>query len=100
MSKAAWGVGTRLATAVLLLASVSCGTLTRQGTSPAYLIVQELEAASGADDTTFNGVLLSDVITVVDGSSSVFNDVARVTVGPGPQEPRPAAPPGPPPPAD
>ena len=91
MSKAAWSAGTRLATAVLVLASVSCGTLTRQGTSPSYLIVQELEAASGADDTTFNGVLLSDVLTVVDGSPSIFNDVARVTFGLGLKDPGPAA---------
>jgi len=91
MSKAAWSFGTRLATAVLVLASVSCGTLTRQGTSPAYLIVQELEAASGADDTTFNGVLLSDVVTVVDGNPSIFNDVARVTFGLGLKDPGPAA---------
>ena len=73
MSKAAWSAGTRLATAVLVLASVSCGTLTRQGTSPSYLIVQELEAASGADDTTFNGVLLSDVLTVVDTARPVWS---------------------------
>jgi hypothetical protein len=92
MTKAVWSAGPRLAAAVVLvLASVSCGTLTRQGTSASYLIVDALEGASGADDTTFNGVLLSDVITVVNGVPSTFNDLARVTFSLGLKDPGPAS---------
>jgi hypothetical protein len=92
MTKAVWSAAPRLAVAVVLvLASVSCGKLTMQGTSSSYLIVDALEAASGADDTTFNGVLLSDVVTVVDGNPSVFNDLARVTFSLGLKDPGPAS---------
>jgi hypothetical protein len=91
MNKAVWGAGTRLATAAALILASACGTLTRQGTSPSYLIVQTLEAASGADDTTFGGVLLSDVVTVVDGNPTIFNDVARVQFTLGLKDPGPAS---------
>ena len=65
---------------ILLLASVSCGDLVRQGTGSSYLIVNELEARSGADSAgEFSGVLRSDVVTMVDGSSTIFDDPARVT---------------------
>lgn len=63
---------------VLLLASISCGDLTRQGTSSSYLIVTALEGASGADPGEFGGTISSDVITVVDGSPTIFNDLGRV----------------------
>jgi hypothetical protein len=91
MNKALWCAGTRLAGVALLLASTSCGTQTRQGTSPAYLIVKALDAASGADENTFGGVLLSDVVTVVDGTPSTFNDVARVQFTLGLKDPGSAA---------
>lgn len=92
MNKAVWSAGARLACGVgLVFASTSCGTLTRQGTSPSYLIVQSIEAASGADSTAFNGVLLSDVVTIVDGNPSIFNDVARAQVSLGLKDPGPAA---------
>lgn len=88
MTKAVWSAGTRLACAVVLvLASVSCGTLTRQGTASSYLIIQTLEAASGAEPGAFTGVLLSDVVTVVDGSPSIFNDVARAQFSLGLKDP-------------
>lgn len=64
--------------AVVILASISCGDLTRQGTSPAYLVITQLEAASGAEPGEFGGTLSSDVITLVEGVPTVFNDVGRV----------------------
>jgi hypothetical protein len=80
MNKTVWSTGTRLGSAVVLvLASVSCGTLTRQGTSPAYLIIQSMEAARGSEVTAFGSFLLSDVVTVVDDVPTTFNDIARVT---------------------
>jgi hypothetical protein len=91
MTKAVWTVGTWLVTAVLVLGSVSCGELTRQGTSPSYLIVQTMEAASGADPGTFGNPLLSDVVTVVNQVPTIFNDLARVQFTLGLKDPGAAA---------
>jgi hypothetical protein len=79
MTKVVWGAGLHLAIIVSVgLVSASCGDLTRQGTSPSYLIVGSLEGASGATPEEFGGTLQSDVQTVVNDSPSTFNDVARV----------------------
>src|SRR5512147_3027085 len=79
MTKAVWGARIRLAGLLTLIVfSSSCGDLTRQGTAPSYLIVTLLEAASGADQSTFQTNLLSDVITVVDGNPTYFNDLGKV----------------------
>ena len=92
MTKAVWGVGTRLAGTVgLILASVSCGSLTRQGTSSSYLIITSLEAAPGGVTAgTFGSVLLSDVIVVKDGVASIYSDQGRVTFGLGLKDPGPS----------
>jgi hypothetical protein len=75
MTKAVWGAGLHLTIVVSLsLAATSCGDLTRQGTSPSYLIVSSIEGASGAKPEEFGATLNSDVQT----KSSTFNDVARV----------------------
>jgi hypothetical protein len=77
--KAVWGgVIGRTVTALAVVALTSCGDLTRQGTASSYLIVSSLEAASGAQPSQFGGTLQSDVITVVDSVSTVFNDIGRV----------------------
>ena len=79
MTKVVWGAGIRRgAVLVLLLASISCGTQTRQGTSSSYLIISLLEGASGADPGAFGATVASDVITVVDGVSTFFGDPGRV----------------------
>lgn len=92
MSKAVWSAGIRLATAVVLvLASVSCGTLTRQGTSSSYLVIESIEVAPGNDPGTFVAFLLSDVVTVVDNVATIFNDVARVNFSLGLKDPGPAS---------
>jgi hypothetical protein len=64
---------------LFLLASVSCGDLVRQGTSSAYLIVTELEAAPGADDDEYQGTLRSDVLTIVEDVPTIYDDPARVS---------------------
>jgi hypothetical protein len=87
MTKAVWAVGARLAIAGLILGTASCGTLTRQGTSPAYLIVQTMDASSGADPGTFGNPLLSDVVTVVNQVPTTFNDLARVQFSLGLKDP-------------
>jgi hypothetical protein len=80
MTKAVWGARVRLAGAIVaLLATVSCGDLSRQGTASTYLIVSSLEAASGAAPSTFSTNLASDVITVVNDFPTVFADGGQVT---------------------
>ncbi len=64
--------------AILVLASASCGEMTRQGTASSFLAVETLEAASGAEPGEFGGDLASDVITVVNGTPTAFADIARV----------------------
>lgn len=69
---------------------VSCGKLTTQGTGSSYLIVESLEASSGGGEDEFAGDLESDVLTVVNGSGTVFQDVGRVTFALGLKDPGPA----------
>ena len=91
MTKAVWTVGAWLATVVMILGSASCGELTRQGTSPSYLVVQTMEASSGADPGTFGNPLLSDVVTVVNQVPTFFNDLARVSFALGLKDPGPSS---------
>jgi hypothetical protein len=75
-------------TVALLLASVSCGDVARTGRSPSILVIQSIEAASGADPGTLSGFLLSDVQTLVeaqvDGETvmvpTVYNDIGEATL--------------------
>jgi hypothetical protein len=75
-----------LAVAGLALAGASCGEVARTGKSPAYLIVELMEAASGAEDNDFHTNLLSDVETLIEVTvsgqqvrvPSYFNDLGRV----------------------
>ncbi len=70
------------------LATTSCGEVARTGRSPAYLIVDLVEAASGAEPDTLVTNLLSDVQTLVQttvGTQTIttptfFNDLGRVTL--------------------
>jgi hypothetical protein len=79
MTKAVRGAGTLACAVILVAASVSCGDMARDGQASSFLIISSLEAASGADTTPiFGGDLRSDVITVVDGSATIFNDLGRV----------------------
>lgn len=88
MTKAVWGAGIRLAGAVsLVIASVSCGDLVRQGTASSYLVMAELLAASGADPGAFSGTLASDVVTVKDGAAGIFGDFGRATLRLGLKDP-------------
>jgi hypothetical protein len=71
----------RLTIAFLLAAvSASCGDLQRQGQSASYLLIGALQGAPGSDPSTFGGTLPSDVITVVDGTPTVFNDLGQIAV--------------------
>lgn len=88
MTKAVWSAGLRLAAAVgLVLAPVSCGSLTRQGTASSFLMITELLAASGADPGAFSGTLDSDVITVKDDVAGIFGDLGKATLKLGLKDP-------------
>lgn len=75
------------AVAAAAVAAASCGDVARTGQSPAFVIIDSIEAASGADDSQYYSFLLSDVQTMVrqqvDGREvrvpTSFNDPARVT---------------------
>lgn len=77
-----------VAAMALLAGSVSCGNVADTGRAPTIVVVDSLEAASGAEPGNMGGFLLSDVQTLVTqtvGGSSVrvpviFNDVARATM--------------------
>jgi hypothetical protein len=71
---------------ILLLASVSCGDMVRQGTGSSYLIINSLEGAPGGDPGDFTGTLRSDVLT----ENSIFNDIGRVSFQLGLKDPGPA----------
>ena len=66
------------------LSVAGCGEMARTGQSPAYLIIEALEGASGADPNAFGTVLASDVVTLVDvpGQTqrvpTIFADLGRV----------------------
>lgn len=49
----------------LALGGAACGHLNENGRSPSYLIIDNLEAASGAKPGTFSNTLASDVVTNV-----------------------------------
>jgi hypothetical protein len=81
--------GMKVIAAIALLAgSVSCGEVIRQDKAPVLVIIDSLEAASGADPGNMSGFLLSDVQTLVEQSvggetvmvPTIFNDVGQVTL--------------------
>jgi hypothetical protein len=88
---------------VALFAS-ACGDVSRTGRSPAYLVLGNLEGASGADPDQFGGTLHSDVITIVEVSRgddtffvpTFFNDVGRATFRVALKDPGPTLTPTPP----
>jgi hypothetical protein len=62
--------------ACLAAMTAGCGDFVRQDQTSGILIIDALEAASGAEDTlTFAGTLQSDVVT-----GGVFSDAGRVTL--------------------
>ena len=78
----------RVAAVALVVGSVSCGDVVRQDRAPVLVVIDTMEAASGADPGTMTGFLLSDVQTLVeqqvDGEAvrvpTIFNDVGQATM--------------------
>ena len=77
--KAVWGgrVSGVLMLLTLTLGAASCGDVSRQGTGSSFMILNQLEAARGDEPNRFINTLNSDVITIVDDSPSIFNDLGR-----------------------
>jgi hypothetical protein len=76
-----------LVVAAALLGATACGEVARTGRSPAFLVIDRLEGASGADPEQFGTVVFSDVQTLVertvDGTETqvptIFADLGRAT---------------------
>jgi hypothetical protein len=80
--KAVWGgtaarLGITAAVLVSAIVAAACGDVSRQGTGSSYLVLNQLEAASGAQPTRFQNTLNSDVVTIVDDVPTIFNDLGR-----------------------
>jgi hypothetical protein len=75
--------------AAATLASASCGDAARTGRAPVTLVIQAIEAASGAQPDDYGSLLYSDVQTLVERTvgeeqvrvPTIFSDVGRVTLG-------------------
>jgi hypothetical protein len=76
-----------LAIVGLTLFATSCGSVVREGAGTSFLIINGMQAASGAEPEEFGGFLMSDVLTVVDDVPSLFNDAGRVTLSLGLKDP-------------
>lgn len=79
-------IGRFIAVGAVLALLPSCASEhTRTGSSPAYVIVDSVQGASGADPGTFGVPLLSDVVTLVEATvgteqvrvPTIFNDLAE-----------------------
>lgn len=80
----------RLATLLLTASAVltsACGEVARTGRSPALLVIDSLEGASGAQPDAFGGTLASDVLTLIEQDvngqtvlvPTIFGDIGRAT---------------------
>jgi len=76
-------------TAAVAAATVSCGDAVRQGSAPAYLVVDSLQGSPGNKPGTLGNPISSDVLTIVTtgGTCSltnpcptVFDDVGQVVL--------------------
>jgi hypothetical protein len=82
------GIVRTVPVAALLVLSVSCGDVARTGRSPVMLVIDVLEAASGAQPDAFHNVLFSDVETLVDQQingqtvriATIYSDMGRATL--------------------
>lgn len=64
--------------AALVLSSASCGSVIRDGSSPVYLVIDNLRATPGMSNAgTFQDNLFSDVVTK---NGSFFSDLGRVSM--------------------
>src|SRR5262245_18445057 len=69
-----------LAVAAAAVSVTVCGELVHESRSPSQLVIVTLEGASGAAPGAFGNTIASDVLTVVNNRSTIFNDVGRITL--------------------
>jgi hypothetical protein len=78
-----------LAGLLVLVSTLSCGDVARQGRGPMYLVIDSLTATRGGGATEASNVLLSDVVTNIttplpcaptSPCPTVFNDTGAVTL--------------------
>ena len=79
-------VGVGLAALALAVGVAGCGKASRTGRSPVYLVITNLQGASGADPSKMSAVLYSDVVTLVKSGGSntekvptIYPDLGQVT---------------------
>lgn len=77
----------RLAVFAIAVAATSCTDSVRQGTGSSFLIVDNMQAASGAEPDDLGSTLQSDVVTFVDDAPTIFNDLGQVTFSLGLKDP-------------
>jgi hypothetical protein len=74
---------------LVAMLSAGCGEMSRQGRSPAQVVIQSLQGASGATPGTFGNPVLSDVETLLTTPApctpdtpcpTFFNDLGQVTM--------------------
>ena len=69
-----------VAIAAAALGVAGCGEYVRSSRSPSQLVIVTLEGASGAVPGTFGNTVTSDVVTTVNGQTTIFNDLGRITL--------------------
>ena len=75
-----WGSRLRFALAFACAAALpSCSQAIRAGQSPAFLVLNSL-AGSPGNGGSFTSNLLSDVVTLVNGVPTVFNDLGQANI--------------------
>jgi len=83
--------------AALVLTTISCGDVARQGRAPVYLVINTLTGASGGGRgaNTFTGTLLSDVLVLLTSPDpckpaspcpTVFNDSGQANISIAPKD--------------
>jgi hypothetical protein len=77
--KAVWGARAGLLAAVVLtVLTTGCGDVVREGSGTSFLMITDMDAATCAEPNEFDQELESDVVTVIDGNSTICTDGGRV----------------------
>jgi hypothetical protein len=79
--------GLAAAVTLLVMSAISCGEVARTGRSPVMVVIDTLEAASGAEPDAFSNILYSDVETIVEDQlggqtvriPTIYPDTGRAT---------------------
>lgn len=88
--KAVWGAAVTMGVTLAALSVAGCGDQVLENEASSYLIVESMQAASGAEPDAFGTILESDVITLVPCTNpstgaegfcpTIFSDAAKVAL--------------------